>query len=670
MSRGQGIVLCAALVAAAVAAPDARVQDASSWVALGPATDYAPAGMPDFDQRRRGWTSPIADESRPTTWTHDGPVAAAAALWWLDSRAEPRDFQPPAESDGFGLVTAFGFWDDHATSNVRPLVEAIARASDTNGAAGLTPPYYGTCADALEQALDDWMSAAQTPGRFTVHRMARPTTDQLAEAVRGERAVFLLVGFWQPYPSGEWGRLGGHYVALQAADDQVDRVRISDPFRDRGAYAVVPELHDRAGYVVHEDYLVAPSLQPGPILRLIDYVGEGAEVEALVANFQNHNRGDCTASDRPWVPAAPLEAHVDLAFVLSPPEAEATPSSTPLPPVPTPIDPELTPPALPSASQTRRPDHQTPPPPQPTRTRTPEPTHDPNAPTATGAPSGSATTTGAPSGSATTGPPGSTTSAPPGSATATSGPPGSTTSTPPGSATATVEPGSATATGSATLATPDPGASPLPGATASAEPGASASPGTAAPGGSGTPPGPSATGEPGTALAATAEPGTPAASATPAGGALPPTDVPGGATALAGTAAAETATAGATPDPNGTPSTLPSPPPGDPTGAATASATASVPGEGPGATATAAAAASATAASTSAAGTPGSASATPATAAPPGAATATPSGPATTPGPTETSHPSPTRALDRGDARPVRGGRLWLPMLLRARPMR
>ncbi len=45
--------------------------------------DYAPKGIPDFDQRQTGWDAPAGSG---TGWYQCGPVAAANSLWWFDSK--------------------------------------------------------------------------------------------------------------------------------------------------------------------------------------------------------------------------------------------------------------------------------------------------------------------------------------------------------------------------------------------------------------------------------------------------------------------------------------------------------------------------------------------------------------------------------------------------------
>jgi len=94
--------------------------------------DYAPSGVPDFDQKQWGtymW------QDKFHAWSHCGPVAVANSLWWLDSEFEPHPVVPPTMNDGFPLVQTYGqgLWDDHDPLNVPPLVEHLAFLMDTDG---------------------------------------------------------------------------------------------------------------------------------------------------------------------------------------------------------------------------------------------------------------------------------------------------------------------------------------------------------------------------------------------------------------------------------------------------------------------------------------------------------------------------------------------------------
>lgn len=118
--------------------------------------DYAPSGVPDFDQRQGGtyiWQDMWAQ------WSHCGPVAVANSLWWLDSEFEPNPIPPPTINDGYPLVQSYnlGGWDDHDPQNVPPLVEHLAYLMDTDGRrTGII--HSGTDVNDMEAGLAHYLS--------------------------------------------------------------------------------------------------------------------------------------------------------------------------------------------------------------------------------------------------------------------------------------------------------------------------------------------------------------------------------------------------------------------------------------------------------------------------------------------------------------------------------
>jgi len=83
-------------------------------------TEYAPTGVPDFDQRQDNWnlTSPIGGP----WWTWCAPTAVANSLWWMDSRFHPSN-----------LLTAYlGALGEHDPSNVQPFIQHLAWLMDTD----------------------------------------------------------------------------------------------------------------------------------------------------------------------------------------------------------------------------------------------------------------------------------------------------------------------------------------------------------------------------------------------------------------------------------------------------------------------------------------------------------------------------------------------------------
>jgi hypothetical protein len=117
--------------------------------------DYAPSGVPDFDQKQGGtylW------QDMAQQWSHCGPVAVANSLWWLDSEFEPNPMPQPIIHDGFPLVQTYNAqWDDHDPLNVPPLVEHLAFLMDTDGRrTGIA--HSGTDVHDMEAGLAHYLS--------------------------------------------------------------------------------------------------------------------------------------------------------------------------------------------------------------------------------------------------------------------------------------------------------------------------------------------------------------------------------------------------------------------------------------------------------------------------------------------------------------------------------
>jgi len=83
--------------------------------------EYAPSGVPDFDQKQDAWGN--NQYAPPWNWTWCGPTAAANSLWWMDSRYHPSN-----------LLTAYvGALGEHDPTNVPPFIQHLAYLMDTEG---------------------------------------------------------------------------------------------------------------------------------------------------------------------------------------------------------------------------------------------------------------------------------------------------------------------------------------------------------------------------------------------------------------------------------------------------------------------------------------------------------------------------------------------------------
>jgi hypothetical protein len=262
--------------------------------------DYAPSGMSDFDQKQDNWKNPLTGQ-----WTYCGPVAVANSLWWLDSEFEPGAVPPPAVSDGFGLVTAYGKWDDHDVKNVVPLVNDLAAYMNTN-------PVTGTEVHAMKQGIDSYLNVKGMNAYFYTHLYQKPNFTDVEFEVEKSQDVVLLLGFWQTDGLGNWWRFGGHFVTVAGVNSTSTSptVAFSDPYIDAAEPAphgvgwtgrVLPPpphnhpaappdtVHNNASYVSQDIYrVVQPSPSPGGFWGFPDY-NQYVLPPDLFKNFQNQN---------------------------------------------------------------------------------------------------------------------------------------------------------------------------------------------------------------------------------------------------------------------------------------------------------------------------------------------------------------------------------------------
>ena len=248
----------------------------TSYWKPGPWADYAPSGLPDFDQKQSNW-------QKGGKWTHCGPVAAANSLWWFDSKFETPDHGPPTISDTYRLVTSYSplQWDDHAISNVVPLVDDLA-----NNYFGTNQGITGTNIISMFFGLQDYLRDRGLWDDYLVTLVVSPTYQWVADEVMRGEDVILLLGFWEdmdPGPGYAWHRVGGHYVTVAGVDPVSGTIAFSDPFIDSAeqggmgrvlsgtlvAHQPIPghgaTIHNDAGNVSHDVYFAVPTNSPGGV---------------------------------------------------------------------------------------------------------------------------------------------------------------------------------------------------------------------------------------------------------------------------------------------------------------------------------------------------------------------------------------------------------------------
>ncbi len=387
---------------------------AGGWV------DYAPSGVPDFDQRQDAWGVGAGPGAADWKWTFCGPAAGANSLWWFDSKFEPKPVPPPMISDGYNLVTSHapGIYDDHDPLNVDDpatmpgpngeLIEDLAWRMDTDGQR-TGGAHQGTNVIVMHQALQAYLTERGLGSDYSVTLVKEPAMDWVLKEVLRSEDVILLLGFWELRTTGAWERVGGHYVTVVGISPDGAQIAFSDPYRDNaevgGPGRVLPgphmlphpaTLHNDAAFVSHDIWAVIATNSPGGSWGPADYATD--PTWWLNFTYQNvpDEFGPITGA---WL-GGPVQVEVEYAIAVSPvepgtvtPTATVTHTATPTPTrTPTPTSTFTLPP--PTHTSTPTATRITPEPPPDTATPTPTSTLTPTrtpTPTATPTPKGQLT---------------------------------------------------------------------------------------------------------------------------------------------------------------------------------------------------------------------------------------------------------------------------------------
>jgi hypothetical protein len=243
--------------------------------------DYAPSGMPDFDQKQDMWGP------GPGTYTWCGPVSVANSLWWLDSKFESiyntNPVPPPTISDHFNLVTAYSQWDDHDVRNVDPLVHNLAFWMDTDGVR-TQDGHTGTRWQDMESGIKQYIMQQGVGGMFEVHNSTYPQFAWIESEIEKCQDVVLFLEFYR-WTGSSWLKLydnpsleAGHFVTCAGVNSTTSELLISDPYQDAfeagtdlKGRSPVPhpyphpfEFHNDTQYVSHDAYQAQPWMLPPP----------------------------------------------------------------------------------------------------------------------------------------------------------------------------------------------------------------------------------------------------------------------------------------------------------------------------------------------------------------------------------------------------------------------
>jgi outer membrane protein assembly factor BamB len=337
--------------------------------------DYAPIGVPDFDEKQDSWMTP------DSSWTFCGPTAVANCFWWFDSKFNIPPGVPGDGWDRYPLVRDYQdalppnlgpgpLQDDHSFDNVDhmatfwfpggpppvmppfvpgfqnpplpitpwgELVERLAWYMDTDGVR-TGAVHKGTKVIDMEEAIDLWLEEAELSDRLFEHTEPHPDFYWIEEEIEKCQDVILLLGFWEEYPpsSDEWWRIGGHFVTCAGVNSDWQMLAFSDPFFDNAELGFPgnvysnpnpwglphpppphpPTAHNDAWNASHDFYQVWPN-SPTPSEWWIPNYPVVMEPYLVEGFFEQNCPEELLPYQAPWM-GGPIHVEIEYAVVVSP----------------------------------------------------------------------------------------------------------------------------------------------------------------------------------------------------------------------------------------------------------------------------------------------------------------------------------------------------------------
>jgi len=251
---------------------DTQDPNGDEWHYLPSFPNYAPCGLPDFDQRQQeDW------KNRRGHYTFCGPVALANILWWFDSKYANPDGTPGDGNDTYFLVCDYHapgtpnpgpYSDDHSFNNVNDLqtpwdkfgkndeiIEKIASYVNTNWYKIPIISLAGTNHFQMKWGIEKWFKDTGLQHRFDAKIIFRPSFPLIAERLQQNQGIILSIAFYNPYFK-LFPFSFGHYVAVAGMNPN-GAIALSDPIRDMDSpllNGVDYTLHNDASIVSHDRY--------------------------------------------------------------------------------------------------------------------------------------------------------------------------------------------------------------------------------------------------------------------------------------------------------------------------------------------------------------------------------------------------------------------------------
>jgi hypothetical protein len=239
------------------------------WYYLPSYSNYAPNGLPDFDQRQDNtWRSQFS-------WAFCGPTALADILWWFDSKHSDPNGYPGDGVDNYSLIKKYNIpsypepgpnKDDHNYNNVNDPItswdgsnnkgELIEQIANYVNIFWYKIPFLyinGVDRFSLTNGARKWIKDAGLEDEYRVENIYKPSFELIKDRVMRNQGVILRLGYYIPIFNIFFPLLFGHYVAIAGVNPE-GYIAISDPKGDITNPCKNWTLHNNPGIVSHDIY--------------------------------------------------------------------------------------------------------------------------------------------------------------------------------------------------------------------------------------------------------------------------------------------------------------------------------------------------------------------------------------------------------------------------------
>jgi len=255
-----------------------QTTNTDGWYFLPAYPNYAPQGLPDFDQKQDNWKARYGIwRFIGGLWNFCAPSSLADIFWWFDSKHEDPNGYPGDGVDCYPLVcdlnapgtpTPGPNTDDHNFNNVndlqtrwklgrggKELIESLAWYCNTNFCqCPLLRLSAGTWAKHLEEGAKQWIKDAGLQDHYTVEGIWKPDFSMLVGKLNNNSGIIVNLLLYNS-KAILFQTFLGHYVAVAGINPN-GSIALSDPFQNVANPTPTPSEHNDANVVSCDIYPV------------------------------------------------------------------------------------------------------------------------------------------------------------------------------------------------------------------------------------------------------------------------------------------------------------------------------------------------------------------------------------------------------------------------------